>query len=84
LNVVVVEKDLGIDWKFEGRIEVRILLIGDNLEVRAARTSSRGADMACGDRRNGEIRAHVMSEKEYHSEPEWLSRNWKGSSMTYS
>jgi hypothetical protein len=33
--------------------------------------------MACGDRRNGEIRAHVLSEKEYHSEPEWLGRNRK-------
>ncbi|EAT80546.1 hypothetical protein SNOG_12134 [Parastagonospora nodorum SN15] len=38
--------------------------------------------MACGDRRNGEIRAHVMSEKEYHSEPEWLGGSRKSSSMT--
>lgn len=75
LNGAVVEKDLDIDWKYEGRIDVRILLIGKALEARAARTSTRGADMAGGDRRNGEIRAHVKSEKEYHSEPEWLSRN---------
>jgi len=38
--------------------------------------------MTGGDRRNGEIRAHVMSEKEYHSEAGWLGRSRKGSSMT--
>jgi hypothetical protein len=36
----------------------------------------------CGDRRNGEIRAHVMSEKQYLRVPEWLGRSRMRSSMT--
>jgi hypothetical protein len=35
-----------------------------------------------GDRRNSEIRAQVMSEKEYLSEPEWLGRSRITSNMT--
>jgi hypothetical protein len=58
--------------------------IGRALKARDVRTSTRGADMAGGDRRNGEIRAHVMSEKEYFSKPEWLSTSVKRSSMTSS
>ncbi|OAK99852.1 hypothetical protein IQ06DRAFT_222664 [Phaeosphaeriaceae sp. SRC1lsM3a] len=35
-----------------------------------------------GDRRNGEIRAHVLSGLEEPSKTEWLGLNRKGSSMT--
>jgi hypothetical protein len=35
-----------------------------------------------GQRRNGEIRAHVMSEKECLSKPEWLATSLKRGSMT--
>lgn len=38
--------------------------------------------MAGGDRRNGEIRAHVRPEREYYSEAGWLGRSRKSSSMT--
>jgi hypothetical protein len=40
--------------------------------------------MAGGDRRNGEIRAHVMSEQEYLSKPEWLFTSIEIGSMTSS